>query len=153
GYEAVTEVVNEPQQVFVFDRIEYPISGGRLFYMQGMPFPRKGHPFPEAVAANNTVKRFLIEQVRFFAKSPLMWPAFLFGKTLERWMYSFNRLAGLVLRPYRLKDEFYIRSAWEIGKFSAVFFTKLGVSYETASEFGTNFATLIEYDDAYRYII
>lgn len=153
AYDAATAGFQEIDQLGVFDRVDYPPEGGRLFYMHGVPFPLKGHVFPEAVAANNFVKRSLITQLNFFARHPSTWLVFLRAKGLDDWLRSFNDLAKLIQKPYRLKPKYYCRPAWELWQFCKHFLMALGVAENRANAFGNRFATIIEYDDAYRYIV
>lgn len=152
-YSRLVEDRHNVTNVTIFERVDYPAEGGRLFYEQGIPFPKKGHPFPEAVYRNDYVKRILVSQARFFAKHPLMAIGLLRKKGLEDWLSSVYEVFKVVMRPVILKDRFYSHPCWELGVFFREFLVAYGIKKGVADSVGRMVATIFEYDDAYRYYL
>jgi len=155
---SIAQVVAEQQEVFVIDRVEYPESGGIYVYHVGIPYPQKGFPFPEAIAAINVAKRLLISQIRFLATTEVLLSRFFFLllpykrkiKVIEKWLKEFCGTVDTTLEPYYLKENRYSPIASELIKFIDRFLVELGIDYLIAYGTARIFATLIEYDSAYR---
>jgi hypothetical protein len=157
----VTQVTRERNDVFELDHIEYPPEGGIYVYHKGTLHPTKGFPTPESVGSNNIAKRLFIGQMKFFAnKNTLVaFFGFLFlpwkrkMRVVEAWIEGFNKLSGIVIRPYCMKPEYYSNSCRQIRIFVEKFCTFLGIRQSLANGFGQRVAHMIEFDNAYRYRI
>lgn len=152
------EVMQTQQAMFVWERMEYPESGGQLAWFKGVPHPAKGHPFPEAIYAVNFIKRMtrnsiigLVqkdlwkEYLGFFLSSPKQRV-----RKIERFLTMYTDIANRVVSPYILEDKYLTECSGEILKFTKRFLEAIGVSSEIAQNFAEVFAAQIEYDNAYR---
>ena len=111
-----------------------------------LPYPEKGFVTPEAIGATNIAKKGIMTFIRF-----LPFPT---RKSVERWIHSYADFADQVLSPYYLQDIRYTPIAQELKKFIETFLKILKIDSEnSAKRFAKAFATLIEYDSAYRYRI
>lgn len=137
----------------LIDRIEYPEEGGILIYHVGSLHPVKGFPFPEAVIACNSAKRFFITHLKLFTGNWLAAISMLRIKNFEHWLEAFNFLGSSMIEPYLLEEKRYTPLCQELHKFIRTFLMGIGVGEGTAIVFSEYFSTLIEYDDAYRYIL
>lgn len=140
--------------------IEYPESGGIFVHLVGHLYPTKGFQNPEAVAANNLVKRLFVGYAGSFATKEVMmclsllvffpWKRKL--KVMEKMLHGFCALGALILGRYMWQDpKRYIFFCQELRTLLFQFFRNLGISEGVAGESADVFATMIEWDDAYRY--
>jgi len=140
-------------------KTEAYMEGGMFSYYYGAVYPRKGHPYPEAIYANNIVKRLFLTLVMPLADKAIILPALGFLlvpfkykiRLIEKQLLHFSRFALYVLRPHLLQKIFYNNCSREVWDFTERFLTQLGVSKDIAHNTGEIIATLLEYDDAYRY--
>lgn len=157
--------------------VEYPESGGILIHKFGaeigqpnaeglapvtnivkLLYPYKGFPSPQSVTANNIAKRLLIGFIEFFSSKPLLPFLALFGllpfkyklKVSERWLRWYVRTGESILMPYFLEDIRYTECAKGLRQFTQSFMRAIGIKDEWRERFALIFATLIEYDTAYR---
>lgn len=143
----------------IFERVEYPETGGIFIYYRGLKYPKKGFPFPEAIAANNILKRNLRSLLVILGGKDLIFPMLAFAvqpwkvkmRAVSRALSEINRIAWSTIYPYVLQDERYAAPVKEYGKFVSAFLRSIGCGYE--EEMSKIVKTLIEYDDAYRYRI
>lgn len=178
----------------ITDHIEHPEGGGILIYYKGMPFPRKGHPFPEAVYANDNQKRITRFLIMLFEGKETLLPLAIFAllpwklklKKIEKVLSEYARIGIWILNEAFLTPIYYTAPSREIGAFVYDFLISLGVQKEMhhiisdegkdvgmkrnrlpgaeptwvtmKDNTGTHLfsvaqivATMIEYDDAYRY--
>lgn len=149
----VKQVMAEEQNVFIFDHVEYPDEGGIYVYLKDVLHPTKGFPTPEAVAANNIMKRIFISQIRLLSKNKLFAISLLSIKRFSRWLREYTNMAETVLSPYVLEEKRYSNPNREIYKLLNVFLLELGIEHDLAFNFPLFFTTMLEYDDAYRYRI
>lgn len=152
------EVMQQKQAMFVWERMEYPESGGQLAWFKGVPHPAKGHPFPEAIYAVNFVKRMTRNSLIGLVQKDL-WKEYLGfilslpkqrTKKIERFLTMYTDIANRVIAPYILEDRYLTPCAHEIKNFIERFLVKLGIGKEIAQNFAEVFAAQIEYDNAYR---
>lgn len=128
-------IIANGQKYFIYEKTEYPPEGGIYVYYKGKPFPVKGFPFPEAVYANDNLKRvtrFLITIVSgkqmilpilTFAILPWKWKL----KKIEHIMDEYTRIAIWQQNQSYLLPERYCYAAKEIGGFVYEFCIGLGV--------------------------
>ena len=152
------EVMQQQQAMFVWERMEYPESGGQHAWFKGVPYPAKGHPFPEAIYAVNFAKRMTREFIIGFINRD-MWKeylAFLLSgkkakiKKLERFITMYTNIAKKPMEPYILEDKYLSECAYEIFDFIRKFLGRLGIDNSVSHNFAEVFAAQIEYDNAYR---
>ena len=157
GATHIDRVTAEEQVIPALDRIEYPEEGGIYVWGVGGLYPTKGWPTPHAVSANNFVKRIITNQVKFFAKHPILFLGTLVlpwkrkVKMLENWLHEQDQLAYTVIGGFFFKRRYYCTFTKALWDFLSVFFKTLGVNPEVADRISKVFATLIEYDNSYRY--
>lgn len=152
-------IMNAGQRFHVYEKTEYPEQGGIYVYYKGMPFPKKGFPFPEAIWHNNMAKRIFVSMAKTFAQKSMALPVVGFIvlpwkyklQNIQRMAESFNEICSWILESYYLKADRYSNPCRSLRKLSENFLIGLGVEKITAEVFAKNLATLIEYDDAYRY--
>lgn len=148
-------LTKQPQAVFRFIKAEYPPEeegGGIYIHLDGLKYPTKGFPFPDACQAANIVKRMFIGQVRFLAKHPLSLLSFIRKKVLGKWLREMCSVAEIALEQYYLKDYRYIICCREIRKFIEKFLAEWKIPGAPDS-LAKNLIHLIEFDDAYRFRI
>lgn len=153
GVTETTQVTRERQAVPMVERIESPEEGGIYLYSKGFLFPSKGWPTPQAAVACNNVKRYLIGQIRFFGLPQIALVivpiALIFKQVIRQWHSEFCMYSIKVLQPYILRERYYTNFSKQIRVVAnTILHEFLG---QTKGRFGEIFATLIEYDQAYRY--
>lgn len=167
-----TQVMETSNSTFVFQGIKYktrdklitmgvtpdvPVEDGIHAYFEGVPYPAKGHPFPEALYAINGVKRLFINMAKIASSKEF---AFSFvgiiflGKKrrvrlLETILSNMNEMALMIMKPYYLDDDYYAPIAKEVREFISEFLCALGVAYPIADRFAKTVASFIQYDNAY----
>lgn len=143
--------------------------GGQLAYFKQVPYPGKGHPFPQALYAINFAKRVSKEVVSTI-KNNIVWAGIWFiftpkkirDKTLEDILYSYTDVCRKVIAPYVLSEEFLTPFARELLLFIERALLLLGITgtrvcpmtgeVETvAHAFAETFVSQVEYDNAYRW--
>ncbi len=152
----ITQVTQEKRQVFFLDYISYPAEGGIYFYQRGLKYPRKGFPTPEAVGANNLIKRFLRNQIIFFTQKEFLVSFFPFlllpwkykMRIVARWIQGFKQFSFLAIQPYIYEDKRYSIPCQALRKFITVFTEEVGIG--NGKWLGLYIAHLIELDNAYR---
>lgn len=156
--------VQEPNTYFVTENInycekgckEYPNNGIFVDY-QGVPFPSKGHVFPEAIYAVCQVKKILMNGLKAIASKDMIFP--ILGllisnkkKAIDRFLDSFIDIVDLnILKPYYLKDGYYSKATIEVRNFIREFLRELGIDYDKADLFGEMVSLTFQYDNAYYY--
>lgn len=158
GGNAAYEVIKNGTQTFVFDHVDYPEEGGILLYLQGLLYPRKGFPFPEAIFALNCVKKTTLVFVFGFTNPAMLLPAIGFVLTpwkkkisiIERFLDKYTQASDTILAPYFLQERYYGKCAKEIGNWIGRFLENIGIQKGIADGVNRVFKMIIEYDNAYR---
>lgn len=117
GYQ---EHLERPVQGNLFEKVEYPESGGIFVHYYDHPFPTKGQPFPEAVDATNMAKKFIRSHMHFASHHPILIAIFLSPTLVSNRYVAF--ILGEYIRsntydmiaPYLLADNRWCRSGREI---------------------------------------
>lgn len=138
-----------PQPVHIFERAEYPETGGIYVYLRGLKYPTKGFPTPEACQANNIAKRMFMGQIRMLVKNKIFLFSMLFKRNRLRWLKEINDICRVATAQYYLHDIRYNRACRQIRKFLETFLLELGVGKILAIQASRNFVTMLEYDNAY----
>lgn len=147
----------EENTYFLTTNITYHAGKGIFCDYEGVPFPSKGHVFPEAVYAVGQVKRFLITGVKLFATRDMILPIVGFiisdkQKTLQRIVDAFIDTVDLnILKPYYLRDQFYSAATLEVRTFIREFLVSIGIKKSSADLFGEIISLTFQYDNAYYY--
>jgi hypothetical protein len=105
--------------------------------IEGADFPARGFAPPEAVFANNIVKRMII--AGFPVVNPLRY---------MKIISSFGDIGWKIMSPYILKTEYLTPFSKEIYKMAKVFLGEIGSKWVDKS--AKLIAHLFEYDNAYR---
>lgn len=146
----------------VFDRVEYPPEGGIYVYYKGMPYPKKGFPYPEAVWNNDNMKRITLTFLKALAIKDMWLPVLAFA--ILPWKKKMNiavnalnhytRVGKWLLGGQFLQKNRYSIPVQMMRKLVKSFLFELGIFDRIELiDFLSVIATLIEYDDSYRYRI
>ena len=139
-----------------------PPEGGLYAYYEGLLYPYKGHPWADAVDANNKLKRFTLALLLPYAHKAMVIPGLGFLllprswqiSWLENWLDHYWRMFSSIMvedkKCYTFQEKYYNNLSRELWKFIKIFLNSLGVDAGIADRTGKIFATLIEWDDAYR---
>lgn len=152
-----THIVHVGQKYPIYERTEYPAGGGIYVYYRGMKFPKKGFPFPEAVWGNDVVKRISTMTLNIlFSKDTLVFmPLFLIlpwkkkMKVLHTIISGYTRAADWIAKSHFLKIERMSNPCRSLYHMTCDFLKRIGL--ERDLKLAMHLATMIEYDDAYRY--
>lgn len=140
----------------------FPVRSGYHSYYESHPYPRKGHVYPEAVKANNQVKREILSLVLPFTIQTI--PSLFFFLLVNKKKFSENLIINFIRKavsiymavgdkktpiPY-LRKEFYKNPGKEVWDFTTYFLEAFGFEGDCL-DLGKQLATIIEYDDAYQY--
>lgn len=145
GYEAQTQITNEAR-VSDTELLGWKINevkwgkNGIETIIDGADFPSRGYAPPEAVFANNIVKRLILKGL------PLVNPLRSWEKIIE----IFTDVAWKAMSPYILKYDYLTPFSKEIHNLAINFLTSLGLEANLISRFAKIIAHLFEYDNAYR---
>lgn len=146
-----------PMGSYLFHHMEFPESGGMLAYFQDCPFPAKGFPFPQAIYASNGVKRIFrasMDMISYDMLLPAMGFLLLRKKTklriMSRLLESFDDMARQLLGMFYLDRTKWSECPREIFMALRGFLIGMGIEENLSERFAEDFATLIQYDDAYR---
>lgn len=136
---------------------DFPTSGGTYVYHEGDKWPVKGWPFKEAVFAANTVKRAILNTIKFVGSSPARYfiglffilPKFIQKKIMRSALEQFTEYSNHVYSNWGvyIKPNFMCDCAREI---SRVGLQMAGLD-ETSQRLVKSICMILEYDDAYRY--
>ncbi len=134
-----TGILKENLNVNIITNIEMS-DKGFLIYYKDIPFPKKGFPFPEAVASVNIVKR---------ATMHLLKHKYALILAPKRVLRDFTDIATRILGQYIMKPELMTPLASELQGTVYVFLVKLGIERSLAVSAGKVLGTIIQYDNAY----
>lgn len=162
GKHAIEGSIMTPGYKFpVYDRTEYPPEGGIYVYYKGMPYPRKGFPFPEGIFANDMMKRISLTMIRSIGTKEMLLP--ILGMAVLPWkikirivnnfLFQYLRISQWIHSACYLKEDRYSNPCRSIRQLVRVFLVEAGIKADIADSAAKVFATIIEYDDAYRYRI
>lgn len=143
----------------IFERVDYPYDGGIHVWYKGMPFPKKGFPYPEAVHANDTFKRVVVTLIKSIGNKAMILPILSFAilpwsvkiKAIQIMIENVNRIGEWLLQTHRLKEERFEDACRGVRTFIIDFLFGLGIKRSTAMGTGWVIAMMFEYDDSYRY--
>jgi hypothetical protein len=138
-----------------WDVARVEVNHGIYMYIEGLPYPHKGLPTPEAIWAINVVKKTIIEAVKLLTR-PQFWPSgvmvAIFPKSIiNQSIASFNRITSGTVLPYFLKDELLTATARETKRAIREVLVGIGISDEEALLTAKCLAHILEYDSAYRF--
>lgn len=118
----MTDVIGPQQLVTPTYRIELPEQGGVLSYHVGDKFPTKGWPFKEAVFAIDSIKRVVINGLRFITSSPVRYMA-----------------ATFFLLPNYLKEKVLRTAIEQFTDYTEIIFSRWGMILQFSNEEGKKF--------------
>lgn len=143
----------------IAEDVKYPPEGGIYVYYKGMPFPKKGFPYPEAVWHNDILKRVTLTIAKTFANKymlvPLslivLMPWFMKKSILEGVLSNFVRIGEWLFMGDFLKADRYSNPARGLRKMLTDMCMYLHLDQRTVEFFPLIVSNMLEYDDAYRY--
>lgn len=154
-------IMNAGQRFAVYDRTEYPPEGGIYVWYKGMPYPKKGFPFPEAIHAVNMVKRITLTLSKAFAQKELAFSYFGFiilpwkmkKRVIKKIVADYDSLTMMILRGAYLKESYYSNPCKSLKKITRIFIEQLGLKFseDTMWNIQHSIVSIFEYDDAYRF--
>lgn len=158
---SIEEKAATSENTFDMERVEIDHEKGIRIFYKGVLFPTKGWPFQSAMYLINIVKRQTMMLMSGFGNKEIIFSALGFLLTPYSWkiriienlLVSYNRNANFLLSNIYLKNEYMQPCSRELMKIIDRFLLKMGISQITRKETAKIFATMIEYDDAYRYRI
>ena len=121
-----------------FEHLTFTEREGMMGIYTNRPFPRKGLVYPEAVEANNVVKKFLVLILRSIVTP---W------NFLKEFLYS----CDYAFRNYYLQRRFYCNFSRAIWDFTYSFTKRLGIKSENAYRLGKIIAHVFQYEENYRF--
>ncbi len=113
---------------------------GINFHYHSRPYPYQGLLYPEAVEANNIMKRVLIGLARM-AVPP----------TPTNALTQFGRLADYLYTQHYLHLRYHNTFCRELFEFIYRFLRRLGFDFELSYQTGRRGATLLEYENGYKF--
>lgn len=128
-------IITGGQLYHIAERVEYPPEGGIYVHYKGMLFPKKGYPFPEAIYANDNLKRVtrflitlisgteMIPSIVVFAILPWKFKV----KKIEQMIDEYVRIAIWMQNECYLIPDRYSNCSKEIGGFVFDFLIALGI--------------------------
>lgn len=147
--------LREGNVCFALDRIEYKEGEGIFCHYRGVPYPTKGHVFPEAIYAVCQVKRLVIAAIKMVANKDMLFPLVGFlitskKKTVERIVDAVIDIVDThILLAYYLKEGYYSAAAVEIQTFFREALKSFGIDEQKSKKFGEIMCMLFQYDNAY----
>lgn len=144
----------------IFEAVKYPDEGGIYTYYKGLPYPRKGFPFPEVIWMNDIAKKVTMTLIKSVGQKDLglsllafaILPYFVKIRIIENVLDNYSRMQETILNSFFLKEERYSNVCRSLNKLIKVFLKEIGIKKDWICDLTAKvFITMIEYDDAYRY--
>lgn len=160
--QTIHERIMEQSPIHVFTgKVTVPPEGGMNLYHEGVPYPKKGFPFPQAAMANNIAKRqtmmLLLSLVRpemgLAIAGFILTPYKTKVKAVENVLEQYIRSVDYILADCYLQPHFMTPCTQQIQIFVNTFLVKAGIKSTLAVNTARIVATMIEWDDSYRYRI
>lgn len=148
-------VIKENPHANIIDYVE--LNNGIYVHYKGIPYPKKGYPFPEAVAQINVIKRVLIDTCALLLSKELALgfiTFILFPKRIKRIEKILEILATTcypTISKYMVKPELMTQFSSEFQGIVFGFLANMGISVKTSKKIAYIFGAIFEYDNAYRY--
>jgi hypothetical protein len=150
---------------YIPDHAEYIKGKGTFVYYKGYKdqpppkFPSRNVAPEDAVYAVAGVKRNLLAVLRFLGTKEMRWVLGFVALGTRKWqtrlltnaLNEFNASSEVLLYPFYLNEDYYCEVGSEIGNATIEFLTTLGIREETAQKTGEIVATMIEFDNVYRW--
>ncbi len=148
-------VFQEHPYTYEIEHIE--INNGIYIHYKGIKYPRKGFPFPEAVAEVNKVKRLFMDILKLVTKPYMLisWGLLLVlpsrVKSIESILNIINKCTYPIVSKYLVKPELMTPLASEFQALLGGTLMNLGISTDISTQFALVVGSIFEYDNAYRY--
>lgn len=144
---------------FILEKVVAPAQGGILRYYKDCKYPVKNFPFFEAMYAMDVVKKYTMTFINTFAMKEMILPMLGYVilpnkyklRIITTALESYQKIADYSMKGIYLKKRYYDTCSLAIWEFAKMFITSFGIKEELANGIGKILATLIYYDDAYRY--
>jgi len=139
--------------------IEIANCGGIGREYKDCKYPMKGFPFFEAMYAMDIVKKNTLVFIKTLAHRGMVLPILAFAilprKTklgvINQSLEAYKRIGDYSMMGIYLKHRYYSPCPKALWSFVNTFLTEIGIRKDLAEGVGKIVATMIEYDDAYRY--
>lgn len=150
---------NESNKSMKLLKLEW--NQGVFLYHEGAEYPMKQLVDPKTMWLTNASKRTFIASLKLFTY-PIFIPIyviFLFSpfsikrKVISRFLEAYCDITYKNISPVILKQDFMTPMAIEIEWLIFAFLKNIGISNDISDKFAQIFATLINYDSAYRFRI
>ncbi len=128
------------ETIYGFTHFEFPKKGGILVHHLNRP-PIKGMFYPEAVKANNMIKRLSVTLVMMLKPTP------------TNLLTQYRRLADGVLSHHYLHLRYYNDFDRELFELIYRFLRRFGFEFDLSYATGRIAATLLEYENRYRFTV
>lgn len=154
---------NRPEKLIHHIEIPPTIPHGYHVYHHSFDYPKKGFVNEYVIQVNNYAKAGIITWIRLLASKQLLplylvfllFPRRMKIKIAERFIREIADMGLKFLDSYNHKHYlnflYYCEISRELDKFLSLFLKNLGISELASIRFAFMFASLIEYDTAYRY--
>lgn len=155
--ETPESVLKENPKGFLVKRIEINEVKGIFVYYEDCPYPRRGFPFPEAVASINIVKRIIMDYTRLLSSKEMIlsWILIILSKRrierIETMLSIFERSCYPIVKDYIVKPNLMTPLASELQGIIYGFLAYSGISSRIAKQIAYIFGEIFEYDNAYRF--
>ena len=147
-----------PKDVQALQKVEFPVDGGVMTYMEGHPYPYRGFPFFEFVDKIDLIKKVsrasLSGLYHSLKRTNKLWfitliPSIWMSKHLIRsGIYTFYR----VVERFRIKPKYYCQAIRELHRAFSVLNENDKVSYqELKFRIRDLVCSILEFDNAYRF--
>lgn len=147
-----------PTDVNPLTKVEFPVHGGVLTYMQGFEHPYKGFPFFEFVDKIDAIKKIQratlsslyhsLKARSWLHKMFLIFVPWVFGDILKSFVYSFSRM----IDRFKIKPERYSDSMRELYRvFSINWHDESPAEREMRERIRDIVCMFLEFDNAYRF--
>ena len=114
-----------------------------LVYIKGTPFPIKGMPTIEALAAINTIKRIVLESIKTFK-------VFLLFVNKKQAISSFNRISQSIISEHIFKKNHQQPFTKAISQIIYEVLMNFKIDIDISVKVSETLAHIFEYDNAYR---
>lgn len=161
-----SSLIQQGMKYHIYLRTEYPEEGGIYVYYKGLPYPKKGFPYPEAVWANDVIKRItltIFKSVVMKETIPALLMVAIFPwkikiKIVENFLHNYARVSDWIFHQHFLKPDRYSNACRVLIDIVNTFLFELGITGARhlhgdylSKYIALTIATIVEYDDAYRY--
>ena len=153
------QIIEEQDEVYAINKIDLVIGRGVVKHIIGCKYPQYGWAEPNALFATNQAKRLINHSIRIAKRKEFIPTVILFllksyKKKIEfinDILISYNELALRALSPYIMHPHYLQPVSRNVLAFVTKFLISLGIDQKVANDTGNIMASIIEFDNAYRF--